>query len=124
MTCTDVKQAMNRMSEEVSMGAPFTFNTTPSIISGAGSCAGAGETLLLTLGQRVLLVTDKGLLKLGVLQPLLDSMLTVGIQVTIFNEVEADPPEHNVLSAVQLAARNSATGVIGVGGGSPMDVAK
>ncbi|MFP3553984.1 iron-containing alcohol dehydrogenase [Paraburkholderia sp. SIMBA_049] len=112
------------MSEEVSMGATFTFNTTPSIISGAGSCTGAGETLLLTLGQRVLLVTDKGLLKLGVLQPLLDSMLTVGIQVTIFNEVEADPPEHNVLSAVQLAARISATGVIGVGGGSPMDVAK
>jgi alcohol dehydrogenase len=47
-----------------------------------------------------------------------------GMQVAVFAEVVADPPEQVVLDAVAAARRHDADLVIGFGGGSSMDVAK
>ena len=44
--------------------------------------------------------------------------------VQIFDEVEADPSEKTLLKAIEAGKKFNATGVIGFGGGSSMDVAK
>lgn len=102
----------------------FTFNTTKSIVSGLGSTANIVELIRPVLGDRVLLVTDKHLRRLGLLSPILGQFAASGISVAIFDDVAADPPEDNVFSGVLVARTHRATGVLGIGGGSPMDVAK
>jgi alcohol dehydrogenase class IV len=102
----------------------FTFNTTRSIISGPGKAAEIGVFARPLLGERVLLVTDSGLLRSGLLEPALASLKAAGCAIRIFDEVVADPPESIVLAAAQAARDHKATGVLAVGGGSPMDVAK
>lgn len=102
----------------------FTFNTTRSIVSGPGSIARIGELARPILGARVLLVTDSMLIKLGLLEGALASLKAAGIEVAIYDKVEADPPEANILAGVEMAKAHGATGIIAIGGGSPMDVAK
>jgi alcohol dehydrogenase class IV len=103
---------------------PFTFNTTPSIISGAGKAAEIGGIARPVLGERILLVTDNGLLRSGLLEPSLASLRAAGCVIRMFDDVVADPPEATVLAAAQAARDHHATGVLAIGGGSPMDVAK
>lgn len=102
----------------------FTFNTTKSIVSGPGSIAQIGTLAKPVLGARILLVSDKGLLRLGVLTPALAALEAAGLAVAIFDEVEADPPEANIMAGVAAAKAHGATGILAIGGGSPMDVAK
>ena len=102
----------------------FTFNTTKSIVSGPGSTSKIAPLVRPILGERILLVTDKGLRKLGLLEGIVRQLAAGGISVAIFDDVAADPPEENVLAGAAAAKVHRATGILGIGGGSPMDVAK
>ncbi len=103
---------------------PFTFNTTRSILSEAGASRRMGEIVKPILGNRVILVTDKGLRSLGIVDPIIESLAQAGLATEIFDDVAADPPEANILTLVAAIKGYGATGVLAVGGGSPMDVAK
>ena len=102
----------------------FTFATTRAIVSGAGCSARLAGIVGPVLGERVLLVTDQGLRRIGLLDPALASLAAAGIQVALYDGVAADPPEANIRDAVAMARAHGATGVLAIGGGSPMDVAK
>jgi alcohol dehydrogenase class IV len=112
-----------RPREKRSM-TPFIFNTTRSIISGPGKAAEIGPIARELLGDRVLLVTDAGLRRSLLLDPSLASLLASGVTVRIFDDVVADPPESVIVAAASAAIEHRATGVLAIGGGSPMDVAK
>ncbi len=101
---------------------PFTFNTTPSIRMGAGLLNDLGSITQAICGERVLLVTDPGMMATGIVDRVLAALRASGISVTVFSQVEADPPESVILAATSAAA--GASGVIGLGGGSSIDVAK
>ena len=101
---------------------PFTFNTTPSLRMGAGLAGELGQITRPICGDQVLLVTDPGMMATRLVQQATDCLRTAGVEVTLFDQVQADPPEEIVLRAAQYARR--ATGVIGFGGGSSLDVAK
>jgi alcohol dehydrogenase class IV len=102
----------------------FTFATAPSVIFGSGSAARIGEIAATRLGPYVVLVTDAGLVQAGVAAPILDSLHRAGIAAEVYAQVVADPPESVVLDAVEKARAFGAEGVIGLGGGSSLDVAK
>jgi alcohol dehydrogenase class IV len=103
----------------------FTFNTVPSIVCAPGAIKGLGEIALARLGSRIaLVVTDAGLVKAGIIEPALQALRDAGIAVAVFDKVVADPPESVVMEAVETAHAHEATAVIGLGGGSSMDVAK
>ena len=104
------------------MMKPFTFNTTPSLRMGAGLAGQIGEITRPICGDRVLLVTDPGMMATGLVQRATDGSRASVVAVTLFDLVQADPPESIVLQAVEQA--RGATGVIGFGGGSSLDVAK
>ena len=101
---------------------PFSFNTTPSLRMGAGLAGELGQITRPICGDQVLLVTDPGMMATGLVQQATDCLRAAGVEVTLFDQVQADPPEEIVLRAAQHA--RSATGVIGFGGGSSLDVAK
>ncbi|RRD22981.1 iron-containing alcohol dehydrogenase [Brucellaceae bacterium VT-16-1752] len=102
----------------------FIFNTTPSIVLQTGGLAKIVDIAGHLLGKRVVIVTDKGLRKLGLLTPATNALEQAGIAVSIFDDVQADPPESNVLALKDQIVAHEATGVLAIGGGSSMDVAK
>ena len=98
---------------------PFAFHTAKSVLLRPGGAADLGVLAGSLLGPRVLFVTDPGIMRLGLADATLASM---GVGVAVFDAVEADPSQETLLAAV--AAGQGATGVVGFGGGSAMDVAK
>ena len=103
---------------------PFRFQTTKSVIVEPGGAKQLGA-LMAELGCRnVLLVTDPGIMSAGLADTALASFAGAGLAVSLFTEVEADPPEALILKAVAHATENQVDGVVGFGGGSSMDVAK
>ena len=102
----------------------FTFQSTKSLLMEPGASARIGE-LAKALGcSSVLLVTDPGVMAAGLLQAGLKGLAQAGIAVAIFSEVEADPPVHVIERAVAMARSAKADGIVAIGGGSSMDVAK
>ena len=104
----------------------FAFNTVASIVSEPGAAARLGQIVAERFAdvRRVLIVTDPGFLRTGLLEPARASLEQQGLSVSIFSKVVADPPEHVIHAAVQAAREPQAELIIGFGGGSSMDVAK
>lgn len=103
---------------------PFTFNTTPSVVFDPGASRRLGAIAGRRLGPSILFVTDPGLRKLGLCDPAVASLEEDGIAVAIFDAVEADPSRATLEKAVAAGRLAGATGVVGFGGGSSLDVAK
>ena len=102
----------------------YTFTTVGRIVSGPGAALEL-DGLCAPLGiRRPLLVTDPGLVSIGLVQPLHQALEAAGLEVVLFDQVREDPPESVVEAAAALAREQNADGVIAVGGGSSMDVAK
>ncbi len=101
----------------------FTFDTAPNIIFRSGATQDLGN-LVAARFSRPILLTDKGLIDAGLVQPALDSLKKAGLDVLLFDDVAADPPAPKVKEAVAAARDHKADGVIGLGGGSSMDTAK
>lgn len=99
----------------------FSFKTTPEIHFGAGQMAQIG-VLGRPLGASVLMITDPGLLDTGIPDRAAACLRDAGVAVQIFSDVMADPTEAAVHAAAAQA--RGCNGVIGLGGGSSMDVAK
>ncbi|EED31424.1 alcohol dehydrogenase [gamma proteobacterium NOR5-3] len=103
---------------------PFTFNTVASVVSGNGEALKLAAHCARLGIENVLLVTDPGLVSIGLIGPVQNALGAAGISVTLFAKVSEDPPEAVVLAAAVAGKAAGADGVIAVGGGSSMDVAK
>ena len=102
----------------------FSFETVPRIICEQGGANRLGE-IAQGLGiSHLFLVTDAGLIKAGMMDGALASLAQARIRVTVFSDVQADPPEHVVEAAVNAAREAGVDGVVGFGGGSSLDSAK
>lgn len=105
----------------------FLFNTTKSILYEVGSSKKLGElfyNLGCKKGQKIMLITDNGIRSRNLDQSCVNALENYGYEVLRYSNVIADPPESNILEAVELSKSHNVCGVIGFGGGSSMDVAK
>tara|TARA_Y100000590_G_scaffold241620_1_gene271647 strand:+ start:177 stop:1346 length:1170 start_codon:yes stop_codon:yes gene_type:complete len=103
--------------------ANFQFNTTPGLRFGSGLAKSSCKEIFDKLGSRILFITDKGLMSLGLTKPTIEELKKMG-SVEVFDDVEADPSQKTLLTAIEIGRKFNVTGVIGFGGGSSMDVAK
>lgn len=103
---------------------PFVFNTTARLICRPGAATELGALTGEILGADVLFVTDSGLRALGLERGAIASLENQGARVTVFDAVEADPSLSTLHAAINMARAAGATGLVGFGGGSSMDVAK
>ena len=102
----------------------INFKTVPWIESGLGKIAVLYEICLKLNINRPIIITDKGLYNLGYVDKINAILKKNNIQSSVYKDVLADPPEYNIFEAVKLFHEFEADGVIGLGGGSSMDVAK
>jgi alcohol dehydrogenase len=104
----------------------FRFQTVPTLIVEFGAARRLGALLRAQFPalERLCVVTDGFLHKSGLLDPALADLAAHGWNATVIDDVIADPPEHIVLEATARARSAGAEIVLGLGGGSSMDVAK
>ncbi len=100
------------------------FYLPTKIITGLGCFAQLGEVVR-TKGQRALLVCGQSALRQsGFLQIGLDSLHAAGVHTAVYDEVVSEPTLKMLQQALDLARREQVDVVIGMGGGSAMDVGK
>jgi 4-hydroxybutyrate dehydrogenase len=99
------------------------FNYPTTILFGEGALQ-AWALRASKLVRHVLLVTDATLVKLGAAREIESILQGVGIQATLFAETHPNPIESDVESGVSLYLASQCDGLVALGGGSPMDVAK
>tara|TARA_B100001057_G_scaffold494957_1_gene592742 strand:+ start:3097 stop:4269 length:1173 start_codon:yes stop_codon:yes gene_type:complete len=102
----------------------FLFNFVPKLRFGYKITNLCSEELKNILGNKILFVSDKGLNKQKVFSDLILDLKEINVEILIFDSVVADPTLKNVHECLGIAKSFNPTGILGFGGGSPMDVAK
>lgn len=96
----------------------------PKLIKGAGSVKKLAETVKQNGHDSVLVVTDKGLMNLHLLDGLFEELKNCGVKYTVYDGVQPNPTITNIEEAKALYTQNGCKAVIAFGGGSSMDCAK
>jgi alcohol dehydrogenase class IV len=94
------------------------------IVFGEGAAEQCGVEAVRLGGQRALLVADKGVKAAGLLHPIRKALDVAGVAHESVLDVSSNPLESQVLGAAREYDTFKADIVIGVGGGSVLDVAK
>jgi len=100
------------------------FRTTPRIVMGPGAIGQIGQEAFNLSGGKTLIVTDKGLIGAGLIQPVEKSLKSSRIKYAVFDAVEPDPRYEIVAECLEQIHREKVNLIIGIGGGSPIDIAK
>ncbi len=106
------------------MTTSFSFQTTRSVLCEVGACAKIGALMADRGCRKVAFVTDAMILKLGLADVALHGLEAAGVEVWLFSDVVADPPEAIIVGAIAEARRQGIDGVVSIGGGSSLDTAK
>ncbi len=98
--------------------------TEPEIIRGAGCVKELPAAIKAKGVSTVLVVTDKGLMGLHLLDGLFDALAKAGINYTVYDGVQPNPTIDNIEQALAMYKAAECNGIVAFGGGSPMDCAK
>lgn len=102
----------------------FTYELPTKIAYGRGAVARTGEEVAALGATTVLIATDSGVQKAGLLPPVVGSLERAGIKAVVYDKVVADSGVDIVTEATQLAKANQCDLIMGIGGGSSLDTAK
>ena len=102
----------------------FLFQTTPRIRFGVGALESLPAELQRFASTSVLIVSDPGVIAAGIAGRVQDLVARTGAATHMFGAVEPDPRIETAEACAKMAAEVGAGLIIGVGGGSAMDIAK
>jgi len=100
----------------------FVLNETSYF--GRGAREVLGEEIKKRKFKKVLVVTDKTLLEVGVTKKVTDVLDNEGIDYQVYSDVKPNPTIKNVLDGVAVCKEIKADVIVAVGGGSAIDTAK
>ena len=98
--------------------------TPPKIISGPGSVKKLPQVIKEKGLSKMMIVTDKGLTGLNLLDGLYEGLKADGIDYVVYDKTQPNPSIDNIEEVRKLYLDNGCQGFIAFGGGSPMDCAK
>jgi alcohol dehydrogenase len=102
----------------------FIAQTQPIIFSGPNSSLELSKLIIQQKNHHVLIVTDKIINQLGIMNPVIELLESEGVKVSIFDQVMPDPSDEIVNAGIHLAEQQGCDLVLAVGGGSSIDAAK
>lgn len=124
-TMWQLKKAWYRAYQKVMKVALFVFDwSEPELLEGPGAIKQLPELIKSKGLKNVLVVTDKGLMGLHLLDGLFAKLEETGIEFVVYDGTQPNPTIDNIEDALQLYLDNNCQAVIAFGGGSPMDCAK
>ncbi|MBO7700247.1 MAG: iron-containing alcohol dehydrogenase, partial [Eubacteriaceae bacterium] len=106
------------------IGNYFMGYRTPEYTEGPGSIRQLPEQILSKGVRKVLLVTDTGLMNIGLPNGLIEAMKEAGLDYAVFSDIQPNPTDENVEAGLKMFHEEKCEGIIAFGGGSPMDCAK
>ncbi len=105
-------------------GVNFLDWSEPELIKGPGSVKLLPAAIKAKGVTTVLVVTDKGLMNLHLLDGLFEALKAEGINYTVYDGVQPNPTINNIEQALNMYKAANCNGIVAFGGGSPMDCAK
>lgn len=102
----------------------FEYASKTKVISGNKSTLQIPDQLNQEDAEKPLLVTDRNLLKVGVIDPVIESLDDAGFEYTVFEGVEPNPKAELIEGAANLFHKEDCDAIIAIGGGSSIDTAK
>ena len=96
----------------------------PELLEGEGAVLKLPEFIKNKGLNKVLIVTDKGLMNIHLLDPLFEELKKQDVDYVIFDGVQPNPTIPNIEECKETYLNNHCQGIIAFGGGSPMDCAK
>jgi alcohol dehydrogenase class IV len=106
------------------MRTTWTFHSAGQLVFGRNATLQLGDRVERLGIARVLIVTDPALLRAGVLEPVHASLSEAGVAVDVFSGGEPEPSLAAVNACIAQAREFHPGAVLGLGGGSNMDLAK
>lgn len=113
-----------KLGETCGMTSTWRFRTSDEIVFGCGAAEGIGDDAAVRGFKRALVVTDQRLIDAGLLAPISASLAKAGLSVEVFPGGVPEPSDVVVDSAVAQARAARPDVIVGLGGGSNMDIAK
>jgi alcohol dehydrogenase len=108
----------------MSLTKPFSFYAPTRIEYGVGKMNQLADEVKGLRGKRLLIITDNGIIKAGLLTKIEEHLKNAALEFTIFSDVESNPKDTTVDEVAALAKKEGVDVLVAVGGGSPMDTAK
>lgn len=102
----------------------FNFHLTTKIVFGQPAHEVLPDELSAMKAQTVLLVSDRGLVQLGLVSQFETVLQRGGVRVIPFTSVSSNPTSDEVTAGNTVAQEAKVDAVVALGGGSPIDVAK
>jgi len=102
----------------------FSFTGARKILFGRGSFASLPEQLAERKVLRPLIVLDRNLAQTGLGRKVGALLDAAGVDPVIYDRTEPEPPLELADEGTKLALKKQCDGVVGIGGGSAMDLAK
>lgn len=96
----------------------------PEVIFGLGALSQVGESAYRIGITKAFLVSDQGVMEAGWVDKALAYLKELGIEATVFYQLTTNPKDIEVAVGFQRYLESGCDGIIAVGGGSPIDVAK
>ena len=106
------------------MRTTWTFHSAGQLVFGRNAAAQLGEIARRLGVRRVFVVTDPILLKAGLVDPIHAPLSEAGLVVEVFSGGEPEPSLRAANAAIAAAREFRPDAVVGLGGGSNMDLAK
>lgn len=106
------------------VGMNFLPWRMPKTLEGPGSVKELPALIRKKHFKKVLIVTDKVLRELGLLDGMLEAMDEAGVEYAIYDGVQPNPTDINVFEGLEIYRENKCRAIVAFGGGSAMDCAK
>jgi len=106
------------------MAAKIVPMPKPVLFTGPGSSLELCEAIAQMETQRVMIVTDAMLMKIGLLKDIVKTLNQNGVETAIFDGVLPDPTYEHIESGLVFLKKNNCDAILAVGGGSSIDAAK
>ena len=123
--CWAIKKCYYRINQKVLKLAMCFMNwKEPTLLKGEGAILKLPSLIKEKGLTKVLVVTDKGLMNLHLLDSLFEALKKEEIDYVVYDDVQPNPTIQNIENCKDTYISNKCQGIIAFGGGSPMDCAK
>ena len=108
----------------VKIGYYFFRFPKAKVVDGEGSFLSIPDLIKEDNLKKPLIVTDNSLMKLGLINPLINKLKELNMPYALFSDVQPNPTCENVMNGYEIYKLEKCDCLVAVGGGSPMDTAK